>query len=590
MRYISCVRPRAPYVLLLAAMILVPAAALLAVFVWLPTLVPTPVLAASSSIAPPPSIAAEGGDETPQVRGRILDAEGNAVAGATVRLVSPRPPYMVYHDASTDSAGRFAFRHIEPPRVRVVADRDPEGVVSSAELHPQPGETTELTLVLSAAGAVRGTVVDTRGRPVADAALSVEGVPWSVRGASSDTAGSFRVAIVPREATAIVAVARGYRTGRVALAPRDEETELVVQVQLAAASPVDGEVHDPDGSPVRARIVACEGQSSEVRVVSADNGTFQLPPSAIGCQAVAEHTEFTTSDPVAVIEERRVSLRLGSGGSIEGAVVDRRGSGVASFSLGIESFAPARGQRFDGARPPRTFTDARGSFRWDRLAPGRYVLTASAPDRQPARSATVEVAAGAPTRGVRIVLGAGGTVTGRVFDEHHAPIAGVELRFDAVSSVLDGSATAQTDDSGQYRLEGAPAGPFTLRVQREGFRARLVSGLRVASGGTLRQDVTLALLDGGPGLELGGIGATLETKGGEVTLHDVFPGDPAQRAGLRAGDRVVRIDGEPTDEMSLADALQRLRGESGTSVGVTVQHADTGETIDVMIARGRIAH
>jgi hypothetical protein len=571
-------------------MVLVPAAAVIAVIAWLPSLVPPSALAASSAgVQPAPLSAAKDADGAPEIRGRILDADGNAAAGAVVRLVSPSPPYTVYQGTQADGAGRFSFEHVGPWRVHVVADRDPDGVVSSAELHPIPGQTTEVTLVLSAAGAVRGIVVAGDEHPVAGAVLSVEGVPWIVHGGASDEAGGFRLTTVPREATALVAVARGYRSARVALPPRGDETELVVRVRLSAASPVAGEVRDPDGRLVRARIVACEGEPSEARTESAENGTFELPASAIGCSAVAEHAEYAASDPAPVVEERLLSLRLGAGGSIEGAVVDARGAGLPSFSVGIESFSPARGQRFDGV-PPRTFEDARGAFRWDKLAPGRYVLTASAPGRSAARSGVVEVVAAAPTRGVRIVVGVGGTVTGRVFDERHAPIAGVDLRFDAVSSVLDSSAATRTDESGQYRLEGAPAGPFTLRVQREGFRVRLVTGLRVEATGVLRQDVTLAAFDGGPGLELGGIGATLEPRRGGVALHDVFPGDPAQRAGLRAGDRVLRIDGESTDDMSLADVLQRLRGEDGTSVGVTVQRPETGETRDVLITRGRIAH
>jgi S1-C subfamily serine protease len=200
------------------------------------------------------------------------------------------------------------------------------------------------------------------------------------------------------------------------------------------------------------------------------------------------------------------------------------------------------------------------------------------------------VLAGAATRGVRIVLASGGVVTGRVEDDQHGPLAGVDLRFDAVSSVLDSRASATTDAAGRYRLEGAPSGPFTLRVQKDGFRVRLVSGLRVAAGETLRRDVTLAAINGGPQLELGGIGAALDGNGGRVALGGVFPGDPADRAGLRAGDRILSVDGEPTDGMSMADVLQRLRGEPGTSVGISVQRPQTGETVDVTLERGTIVH
>jgi membrane-associated protease RseP (regulator of RpoE activity) len=194
------------------------------------------------------------------------------------------------------------------------------------------------------------------------------------------------------------------------------------------------------------------------------------------------------------------------------------------------------------------------------------------------------------TRGVRIALLRGGIVMGHVFDEHHAPLAGVDLHFDAVSSVANSSASALTDATGLYRIEGAPAGPLTLRVHKDGFRMKLVSGLRVDSGATLQHDVTLVTLNGGAGLELGGVGATLEARGGGITLRDVFPGDPAGLAGLRAGDRILRIDGETTQGMSMADVLQRLRGEPGTSVGVSAQRPETGETVELTIVRGTIVH
>lgn len=580
---------RAGLFVLVAAMIAVPLAAVLVVY----ALVPSP--AASSATVPPsaPTPAREPApvppveDRTPEIRGRILDADGNPVDGAAVRVVSPSPPYAVLRDAKTDVAGRFSFVRVRVPRVRVVADHDPGGVVTSAELRVAEGQTTEITLVLSAASAVRGTVVDGDDHPVEGATLSVEGVPWIVRSATTDAAGAFRLDTVPQQATALVAVARGYKTAHVALAGRDDQTELVVRVRLSTASPVDGDVRDVDGNPVKARVVACEGQPSEARTTSADDGSFTLPPAAIGCDAVADHDEYGSSDPVSVVEARHMTLRLKAGGSIEGVVVDDRGGGIPSFSVGIESFTAARGGSVRaGGR--KSFEDVRGSFRWDRLAPGTYVLTASAPGKPPTRSDAIDVASGVTTRGVRIAMGAGGTVTGHVFDEGRAPLAGVELRFDSVSSVLDSTASARTDEAGQYRLEGAPAGPFTLRVQKDGFRVRMISGLRVGSRGTLTQDIVLTALDGGATFEFGGIGATLQLTGEGIVFGDIFPGNPADRAGLRKGDQVLRIDGDEAAGLSVADVLQRLRGQEGTAVGVTVHRASTGEDVDVVLERASI--
>ena len=48
----------------------------------------------------------------PGDRGRILDADGNTVNGAAVRLVSPSVPYTVFSDTKSDAAGRFSFAHV----------------------------------------------------------------------------------------------------------------------------------------------------------------------------------------------------------------------------------------------------------------------------------------------------------------------------------------------------------------------------------------------------------------------------------------------------------------------------------------------
>lgn len=551
----------------------------------------TPHPATPTSLAPPvwtspPSPVAE--DRTPEIRGHILDANGDAVDGATVRLVSTSPPYRVYQDTKTALGGAFSFAHVGPWGVRVVADHGADGVVTSAALRLAQQETLELTLVLSAAGAVRGTVVDTQERPISGAVVSVQGVPWIVS-ATSDAAGAFRMTTVPDAATALVAVARGYKTGQAPLGTRDHQVELVVRIVLAAGDPIDGEVRDGDGNPVSARIVACEGEPSEAKTQSAADGSFQLPPSTIGCDAVAEHAEFSPSDAVRVAPGGHLVLRLKTGGGIAGVVVDDRGAPLSPFRLGIESFSPARGKDFERAGA-RTFSDPAGAFRWDKLAPGSYVLTGSAAGRPPARSGAIDVRGGVVTTGVRIVLSRGGALAGTVTDEAHMPLAGVDLHFDQVSRVLDSDAVAQTDGAGRYRLEGSPAGPFTVRAHKEGFRVKLVSGLRVDPGATLIEDLMLVALDGGPGLELGGIGAGLAQTADGLALQNVFPDDPAARVGLRPGDRIVSIDGEPVDSMSMADALQRIRGEPGTVVGLSVRRPETGEIVDVTIMRGRVVH
>jgi membrane-associated protease RseP (regulator of RpoE activity) len=222
-------------------------------------------------------------------------------------------------------------------------------------------------------------------------------------------------------------------------------------------------------------------------------------------------------------------------------------------------------------------------FRLERLVPGTYVLTAATAGRPPARSTPILVNSGAVTDNIKIVIAQGGVIEGNVFDEQHAPLADVELRFDLVSVVAQSDAVATTDASGHYRLEGAPPGLFTISTHKDGYRTKLVSGLSVSSGRTIAKDITLTK---GNGLELAGIGATLAPSGNGIALAAVLSGDPADRVGLQVGDRIVRIDGEEIAGLSLVDAIQRLRGEPGAVVGLTVERG--GETLDVTITRGML--
>src|SRR5579863_4119033 len=138
---------------LIAAMLLAPALALFVARALVADLQgPAARPAATATIAPE----ALDGDPRPEIRGRILDADGDPVRGAAVRLVSARLPYTIYADAKSDAVGKFSFADAWSERVRVVADHDPEGAVTSAELQLAPGRGVEITLVLSPASSVRG--------------------------------------------------------------------------------------------------------------------------------------------------------------------------------------------------------------------------------------------------------------------------------------------------------------------------------------------------------------------------------------------------------------------------------------------------
>jgi carboxyl-terminal processing protease len=82
-----------------------------------------------------------------------------------------------------------------------------------------------------------------------------------------------------------------------------------------------------------------------------------------------------------------------------------------------------------------------------------------------------------------------------------------------------------------------------------------------------------------------GVGVEVQEKDGNVVVVAPIEGSPAQKAGMRSGDMILKVDGQPVTDV--ADAVERIMGPAGTSVTLTVQSA-SGVTRDVTIIRARI--
>jgi len=82
--------------------------------------------------------------------------------------------------------------------------------------------------------------------------------------------------------------------------------------------------------------------------------------------------------------------------------------------------------------------------------------------------------------------------------------------------------------------------------------------------------------------EFVGIGVQIAIRDGRVVVIAPLAGSPAERAGVRAGDIILEIDGRSTEGLTLDETVGLLRGELGTPVTLKVQHAD-GTTEEITI-------
>jgi carboxyl-terminal processing protease len=89
--------------------------------------------------------------------------------------------------------------------------------------------------------------------------------------------------------------------------------------------------------------------------------------------------------------------------------------------------------------------------------------------------------------------------------------------------------------------------------------------------------------------EFGGLGVEIKVdRNGWLVVAQPMDGTPAHQAGLKAGDRILRIEDESTVNMDLVDAVDRLRGEVGTQVRILVEREGEKKPRTFTITRARI--
>lgn len=88
--------------------------------------------------------------------------------------------------------------------------------------------------------------------------------------------------------------------------------------------------------------------------------------------------------------------------------------------------------------------------------------------------------------------------------------------------------------------------------------------------------------------EFGGLGIQIGVKENRLVVISPIEGTPAEKAGIKAGDWITKVDETTTKDMSLLDAVQKMRGPKGTKVTLTIRREQVTEPLVITLVRETI--
>jgi carboxyl-terminal processing protease len=89
--------------------------------------------------------------------------------------------------------------------------------------------------------------------------------------------------------------------------------------------------------------------------------------------------------------------------------------------------------------------------------------------------------------------------------------------------------------------------------------------------------------------EYGGIGSLIRRSGDQIMIAEPYDGFPAAKAGIRAGDIILNVDGVSTQKMAIESVSDQLKGKPGTELKLTIERYGVTDPFDVKLTREKIA-
>jgi hypothetical protein len=472
----------------------------------------------------------------------------------------------------TRSDGTFRAAPGSPGRVRVVVHHPQYVEAQSAVVTLVSGGEAHIDVVMRAGGTLEGQVVDGGDRPVGKARVTVAATRGSLeRSTLTSTDGRFAFAALPDSIVLTATAGDGEEQADAqmgVLIPEGETKEVTVRLP-APREPLPVSVVDDDGWPVDAAQVSASSLSTEVPVRVTAFTDARGETALRAARGVPLHVEVRAPG-----HAPRVTTTDGTLDSLRIELSPAEtATGQVTAARGRDAVAGAQVVLYSDVGVRRARTDARGAFILSELAPGPARLRVRAAGFAPSLQAIF-----VPDDGgrqafdlPRIDLTAEGTVAGDVVDAKGTPVAGARIARDHAPTWLTVGSNPQeiavTDAKGNFVLRGLAEGTVALEAYAPDLGRARIEGVKVVAGRTT-EGVRFAL--------------GLKTAAGEGNAD--VAGGPAGSVAVTLGETVA-----PTEVVVVSVAEGSEAERSGMAPGDILLTVDGATVHTIEQARARLS-
>ena len=430
--------------------------------------------------------------------------------------------------ATADADGRFVLEHVPAGKGYVVVGEHADYAASEmGNIKVDPGVVTGDVMIRMSEGAIIGGRVtdELTGNAIAGARAELTNTlekamnpdsddrPWKV--VFADNQGRYAFAHVSAPNIKVKISADGYetRSRSVNFALEGKARDRTdIDFELGIGHSLSGRVQSAAGVPIPdAQVLATaltKAFQGEALAYTDRAGYFLLEGlGEHGYQLRTSARGYSTDQqPKVEYNQANLVIILDPRGQVAGKVRDYSGNPVSSFKLHLMRAQAGRDPVYQN--DARSFSSADGSFVFDDLDPGLYVLESRGQGFAPSRSQPFEVRREEVTPDLEIVMGTGGTLRGLVKSPDGKPIEGATVLLNTNNHVENAIArifgsltpsggpkpTAVTDRKGEYVLEHVPVGIYQVAVTHRdwaGYERNDVAIADDTAGGNPRLDVTL---------------------------------------------------------------------------------------------------